>query len=90
MTASSECFKKQVKSNTYTAFNIFIEGIIAFLPMIVSFVYLFTFPAVNVFNETTNRLGLVLFGCIAFVIINAFYAYIIAIPLLKCYFGEDL
>ena len=90
MTTPSECFKKQVKSNACKAFNIFIEGIILFLPIIVFVVYIFSLPSPNGYEEVINRINLIVLGFAGSAIIDFVYTYILAAPLLRCYFEVDI
>ena len=90
MTTPSECLKKQVKANVCTAFNIFIEGIILFLPIIIFIAYAFSLPYPNGYEEVINRINLIVLGFAGSAIIDFIYIYILAAPILRCYFGVDI
>ena len=89
MTTPSECFKKQVKANTCTAFNIFIVGVIILLPTIIWAIWLFTLPLASTQKEFGANIFLGLTSMLISVIINIIYAFTVALPFLRCYFRVE-
>jgi hypothetical protein len=90
MTTPSECFKKQVKANACSAFNMFIKGIIMGWPMIVFAVYWFSLPAPEGYSECVCRVLLLCGGMIISSVVMLIYDWVIAVPLINCFFGEDI
>ena len=90
MTTSSECFMKQVKANVCTAFGVFIRGVIMLWPLIVFAVYWFSLPSPTTEGERMYR-ALLLGGDLSITsVVMVIYDWMIAIPFIKCFFGEDI
>jgi len=91
MTTPNECFKKQVKKNVCTAFNIFVEGIIILFPLgiCLSYLALFISSCHPLTNAEAMNMALIFTGeTLLCMFIEIIYVYIIACPFLKCYFGD--
>jgi hypothetical protein len=93
MTTPKECFNKQVKSNACKVFNTFIEGIIILFPLgiCLSYVAYSASSCHPLTNAEAMNMALIFTGeTLVFMFIEIIYVYIIAVPILNCYFGEDL
>ncbi len=91
MTTPCECFKKQVKSNTCKAFNMFIKIIILMIPTIIFVGYWISLPSVDVNNIHLwlDRVKMLIVGGLISMIIDIIYWYIVAVPFINCYYSED-
>ena len=94
MTTPGECFKKQVADRAGEVFALLFVIIILALPFILIVTYMvFGIPALSkspTYAECVDRSLLITFGTMAALLIDIVYAYIIALPFLKCYVGLDL
>ena len=90
MTTPSECFKKQVKKNIVTSFDIFIEGTILFWPIVVFVLYWLSLPPASTYDELFDRTFVVGWGGFILTCVFTFiYDYIIAIPILRCFYDKE-